>query len=175
MIAKTKPDGRAKQRVGDAAGIELDLMVEAGRWPSEQELAALARQAIDAVLAAIERQGTAASELSIVFSDDAHVQALNAGWRGKDAPTNVLSFPAFPHGRRGALPPMLGDIVLAAETVAREAEAEGKPLAHHITHLIVHGILHLIGYDHESDAEAEEMEELERRILAGLDIPDPYR
>jgi probable rRNA maturation factor len=174
MAAKTKPDRRLGQGVGDRAGIEIDLVAEAGSWPAERELAVLARQAVDAVLAAIGA-GAAASELSIVFSDDARVRALNAGWRGKDAPTNVLSFPAFPHGHRGALPPLLGDVVLAAETVAREAAAEGKPLAHHITHLIVHGILHLIGYDHETDAEAEEMEELERRILAGLDIPDPYR
>jgi probable rRNA maturation factor len=169
-----KPERRADQRVGDAAGIEIDLVVEAGSWPPERELAALARQAVDAVLAAIG-PAARASELSIVFSDDAHVRSLNAGWRGKDSPTNVLSFPAFPHGRRGVLPPLLGDVVLAAETVAGEAEAEGRPPAHHITHLIVHGILHLIGYDHETDAEAEEMEELERRILAGLDIPDPYR
>jgi len=163
-----------EQRVGDGAGIEIALVVEAGSWPLERELGVLARHAADGVLAVVEPQGTGASELSIVFTDDAHVRALNSGWRGKDRPTNVLSFPAFPHGKRGALPPLLGDVVLAAETVAREAAAEGKPLAHHITHLIVHGILHLIGYDHETDAEAEEMEGLERRILAGLDIPDPY-
>ena len=175
MVAKAKPDRRARQAVGDRAGIEVDLVVEAGSWPAERELAALAGRAAEGVLAAIGRDGATASELSIIFSDDAHVRALNAAWRSKDAPTNVLSFPAFPHGRGGALAPMLGDIVLAAETVAREAQAEHKPRADHITHLIVHGILHLIGYDHEGDAEAEEMEELERRILAGLDIPDPYR
>ena len=175
MVAKMKPDRRHEQGVGDAAGIVIELVVEAESWPSERELAVLAKQAADGVIAAIGRSGATASELSVIFSDDAHARALNARWRGKDAPTNVLSFPAFPHGRRGALPPLLGDVVLAAETVAREAEAEGKPVAHHITHLIVHGILHLIGYDHETDAEAEEMEELERHILAGLQIPDPYR
>ena len=79
----------------------------------------------------------------MVFSDDAHIRMLNAGWRGKDKPTNVLSFPAFPTKPGEKLPPMLGDIVLAAETVAREAELEGKPLDHHITHLVVHGVLHL--------------------------------
>jgi probable rRNA maturation factor len=100
--------------------------------------------------------------------------ALNAGWRGKDKSTNVLSFPAFPAGGK-ALPPMLGDVVLASETVAAEAMNEGKPLADHLTHLIVHGVLHLIGYDHEIDAEAEMMEQAERRILASLAIPDPYR
>jgi len=86
----------------------------------------------------------------------------------------VLSFPAFPTRRGDALPPMLGDVVLAAETVAAEAVGEGKRLTDHITHLIVHGVLHLIGYDHETDAEAEDMEQAERRILAGLAIPDPY-
>jgi probable rRNA maturation factor len=153
-------------------GIEIDLLVEAGTWPPETELAAIARRAVDGVL--VEIGAKQSCELSLVFSDDAHVRTLNAGWRGKDQPTNVLSFPAFPSNPGAALPPMLGDVVLAAETVAAEALAEGKPLVHHISHLIVHGILHLIGYDHETDAEAEEMEELERRILAGLDIPDPY-
>ena len=174
MVAKTKPERRIGQRVGAAAGVEIELVVEAGSWPAEHELAALARQAADAVLAALERRDATVSELSIVFTDDEHVRALNAAWRGKDKPTNVLSFPAFPEVQRGTLPPLLGDIVLAAETVAGEAAAQRKPLSHHITHLIVHGILHLIGYDHETDAEAEEMEQLERRILAGLDIPDPY-
>jgi probable rRNA maturation factor len=112
--------------------------------------------------------------MSVVFSDDAHVRALNQQWRGKDKPTNVLSFPAYQPGQDGRLPPLLGDVILAAETVAAEAFQEGKPLADHIAHLIVHGILHLIGYDHETDTEAEEMEETERRILAALDVPDPY-
>ncbi len=148
-------------------------MVEAGSWPAEGDLDALARQAVDAVLSEIDAKG-ASSELSLVFSDDAHIRTLNVGWRGKDKPTNVLSFPAFPGDHRHTLPPMLGDVVLAAETVAAEADAEGKPLAHHIAHLIVHGVLHLIGYDHETEAEAEEMEATERRVLARLGIPDPY-
>lgn len=148
-------------------------MVEAGSWPAEGELEALARRAVDGALAEIAvKRGSA--ELSLVFSDDAHIRTLNAAWRGKDKPTNVLSFPAFPGDHRQALPPMLGDVVLAAETVAAEAAAEGKPLAHHIAHLIVHGVLHLIGYDHETEAEAEEMEGTERRVLARLGIPDPY-
>jgi len=166
--AKTGPSAAAE----GPTGVEIDLLLEAGAWPPEPELAAIARRAVDGVLAEIGAKQS--SELSLVFSDDAHVRTLNADWRGKDKSTNVLSFPAFPGGPAGVRP-MLGDVVLAAETVAAEALAEGKPLAHHISHLIVHGILHLIGYDHESDAEAEEMEELERRILAGLDIPDPYK
>jgi probable rRNA maturation factor len=154
--------------------IVIDLTVEAGTWPAEADLSSIADRAVAATLSAIGTDG-AGSEVSLVFSDDAHVRALNAGWRGKDKSTNVLSFPAFPPRADRGLPPLLGDVVLAAETVAAESAAEGKPLADHIAHLIVHGILHLIGYDHETDAEAEEMEELERRILAGLGIADPYR
>ena len=113
-------------------------------------------------------------ELSLVFADDATVQALNAEWRGKDKPTNVLSFPAFPLKPGDKLPPLLGDVILAFETVAREAAEEGKPLDHHVSHLVLHGFLHLLGYDHETDADAEVMEALETRILAKLAIPDPY-
>ncbi|RVC23665.1 rRNA maturation RNase YbeY, partial [Mesorhizobium sp. M7A.F.Ca.AU.002.02.1.1] len=128
-----------------------------------------------AVKAAFAETGVAGrSELSLVFSDDAHIQVLNAGWRGKDKPTNVLSFPAFPFAQGGPLPPMLGDIVLAAETVAHEAVLEDKPVENHITHLVIHGLLHLLGYDHETEAEAEAMEAVERAALARLAIPDPY-
>lgn len=173
--AKAKPRAAAAEGSAKNAGIAVDLLVEAGTWPPEAELMAIAHRAVDGILVEIDLKQGEKSEVSLVFSDDAHVRSLNAGWRGKDKPTNVLSFPAFPDWPTGTLPPMLGDVVLAAQTVAAEALAEGKPLTHHISHLIVHGILHLIGYDHETDAEAEEMEEMERRILAGLDIPDPYR
>jgi probable rRNA maturation factor len=147
----------SKRRPRESADVTIDILVEAGGWPDETELARIARRALDGVLAEIG------------------ADPLNAGWRSKDKPTNVLSFPAFPAGHGKALAPMLGDIVLAAETVAAEARDEGKPLADHMTHLIVHGILHLIGYDHEIDAEAEMMEQAERRILASLAIPDPYK
>ncbi|TIU33913.1 MAG: rRNA maturation RNase YbeY [Mesorhizobium sp.] len=144
--------------------LDIDIFIEAGDWPEEAELARLVDRAAAAALA--EAGSNGASELSIVFSDDAHIQTLNAEWRGKDKPTNVLSFPAFSFPKGGKLPPMLGDIVLASETVAREAN--------HITHLVIHGLLHLLGYDHETDAEAEEMEAIERAALARLAIPDPY-
>ncbi|HEX7970330.1 MAG TPA: rRNA maturation RNase YbeY, partial [Stellaceae bacterium] len=103
------------------------------------------------------------------------VRALNRQWRGKDVPTNVLSFPAL-----GATPPpgaprLLGDVVLAFETVAAEAAAQDKPLADHLRHLVIHGVLHLLGFDHESDADAQRMEASEIAILAGLGVPDPYR
>lgn len=175
MTLKGKPAGRTAKSQPGHAGVTVDILVEAGSWPSEAELTSLARRAVDGVLAEIGAKSNTTSELSLVFSDDAHVRKLNSGWRGKDRPTNVLSFPAFPGGSRGTLPPMLGDVVLAWETVRAEAEAEGKPVLDHIAHLITHGVLHLIGYDHETDAEAEEMEEAERRILAGMGVPDPYR
>jgi probable rRNA maturation factor len=152
--------------------VDIDLMLEAGSWPDEARLVLLVDRAVVAAFA--ETGTTGHSELSVVFSDDAHIRTLNADWRGKDKPTNVLSFPAFPLAKGGPLPPMLGDIVLAAETVAREAALEDKPLENHITHLVVHGLLHLLGYDHETDAEAEEMEAIERAALARLAIPDPY-
>ncbi len=108
-------------------------------------------------------------DINLLLTDDASLRALNADFRGKDAPTNVLSFPAAESAR-----PHLGDIAMAYGVCAREAEAQGKPLAHHLMHLTVHGVLHLLGYDHESDAEAEAMEGIERAILSNLGVPDPY-
>jgi probable rRNA maturation factor len=154
--------------------IAVDIAVEAGAWPPTRALRSLVRKAVDAALRQAGVDAGTGSELSVVFSDDAHIRRLNAGWRGKNKPTNVLSFPAFPVKPGEKLPPMLGDIVLAAETVAREAVVEGKPLDHHITHLVVHGVLHLLGHDHEDEADAESMEALERAALARLAIPDPY-
>lgn len=113
--------------------------------------------------------GDGAVEISIVLADDAAVHALNRRWRGRDAPTNVLSFASDER-------PLLGDVVLAYETVAREAADQDKSLSDHLAHLVVHGVLHLLGFDHETgEDEAEEMEALERHILAGLNIADPYR
>ena len=107
--------------------------------------------------------------LTILLTDDATVQDLNTRFRGKDGPTNVLSFPA-----PATAAPHLGDIVLAYGVCAREAAEQGKPLARHLMHLTAHGVLHLLGYDHETDADAEVMEALERDILATLGVPDPY-
>ncbi len=117
------------------------------------------------------------AELAIMLTDDAGVRTLNKNWRGIDKATNVLSFPALqPSGPSGAdgAPRMLGDIAIAYETTRREADDEQKPFEHHLSHLAVHGFLHLIGYDHENDAEAETMEDLEREILSQLGVPDPY-
>ncbi|RTL98099.1 MAG: rRNA maturation RNase YbeY, partial [Hyphomicrobiales bacterium] len=107
--------------------VDIDIFVEAGDWPAETELTRLVDRAAAAAFA--ETGVSGASELSVVFSDDAHIRTLNAEWRGKDKPTNVLSFPAFSFPKGGPLPPMLGDIVLASETVAREAALEDKLIA----------------------------------------------
>ena len=120
----------------------------------------------------VERAGVAAAgerDITILLTSDDAVQNLNSQFRGKDKPTNVLSFPAAASAH-----PHLGDIALAYGVCAAEAEAQAKPLAHHLMHLTVHGVLHLLGYDHEAEAEAVAMEALERRLLAGLNVPDPY-
>ena len=154
--------------------MRIDIAIEAAAWPGEEALLALARRAVDAVFAATGQAVPQESELSLLFTDDAHVRVLNRDWRAKDKPTNVLSFPAFPLAPGDPVPPMLGDVALAFETVCSEAELEDKPFDHHLTHLIVHGVLHLLGHDHEEEGEAEAMEALERAILARLAIPDPY-
>jgi probable rRNA maturation factor len=145
-----------------------------------------ARRGLKAVLvrAVSEAAGLAATkrgELAIVLADDSAIRALNREWRGKDAPTNVLSFPArggpaaaADAGKSRGAPRLLGDIVIAYETTAREARAGHLPFKHHLAHLAVHGFLHLVGHDHETDTEAEAMEALEIVVLARLDIPNPY-
>ncbi|MEI7931432.1 MAG: rRNA maturation RNase YbeY [Alphaproteobacteria bacterium] len=133
-------------------------------------LPAAAELADQAALATLARVNPAkAGEIAILLTDDAALRNLNSRFLGKDKPTNVLSFPAG-DGMAGHL----GDIALAFGVCAAEAAEQGKPLAHHLQHLVAHGVLHLIGYDHISDADAEVMEDLERRVLAGLGIPDPY-
>ena len=154
--------------------IDIDIAIESPGWPSEEALRALVEVAIAAAMAEVKLEPRVDRELSMLFTDDAAIRDLNNQWRGKDSPTNVLSFPASPLAGRDAMPPILGDIVLAYETVAREAGLEGKPFDHHLTHLVVHGFLHLLGHDHEDDREAEAMEALERSILSRLAIPDPY-
>ena len=116
------------------------------------------------------------ADLAIRIVDEKEGRALNHHYRGKDYATNVLSFPAeLPEGLpKGVKLPLLGDLVLCAPVVAREAKEQGKPLGAHYAHLTVHGCLHLLGWDHEDVREAEAMEQLEREILAGLGLPDPY-
>lgn len=137
-----------------------------GLWRRRLPLASrLVKRAAEAALAAEGEEG----EIAFLLTDDARMQALNRDHRGKDAPTNVLSFPAA-----GPDEAFLGDIALGLETLEREAGEQGKSLEDHLTHLVVHGVLHLLGYDHMEADEAEAMEGLETRILTGLGVSDPY-
>lgn len=159
--------------------IDIQIAVEEGDWPSEETLQPLAERVLGTAARYLhDEQGQpfqkTPSELSLVFTDDASIREINAEWRNLDKPTNVLSFPAFPL-QPGKMPgPMLGDIVIAKETVEREAVELEKPFEAHLTHLMVHGFLHLFGYDHMNISEAEIMEGLETRILAVLGLSDPY-
>lgn len=142
-----------------------------GAWGDGSE--DTARRAVASVFATAGLVAAEGAELSIVFADDAAVRELNRDWRGKDSPTNVLTFPAV-GAEEIERSPLLGDIVLAHETLVREAEAEGKAFDHHLAHLVIHGVLHIYGFDHGGAAEAERMENLERAALARIGIADPY-
>jgi probable rRNA maturation factor len=144
----------------------IDVQMQSPLWDAEPAAVETVRAAIEAAAALVP----AAGEVSVLLTDDASVRDLNRTWRGLDKPTNVLSFPAAKAG--GAL---LGDIAIAYETLAREAAADAKPFLHHLAHIAVHGFLHLLGYDHQTDSQADAMEGLERAALARLDIADPYR
>jgi probable rRNA maturation factor len=137
----------------------------------------LARRAARAAIEAASSSSSdiGAGELSVVFADDATVRRLNRDWRGKDKPTNVLSFPADASGTPRDAPVLLGDVVIALETVAAEARAARKPLMDHVAHLVTHGVLHLLGHDHVRAAAARRMEAIEVESLARLGVPDPYR
>lgn len=159
---------------GEIPAIDIEITVEAGDWAPEAALQALVERAIGAAAATIALQPDESGAVSLLFTGDAEIRVLNREWRGKDKPTNVLSFPAPDMINPGPELPPLGDIIIAHETVAREAAEEAKTFDHHLTHLIVHGFLHIMGYDHETDEEAEEMEDLERKALQALAIDDPY-
>ena len=144
---------------------DVEVEVEADAWLTA--LPDCERLVREAALAAL---GDAEDEaVTVLLTDDAEMRTLNRDHRRKDAPTNVLSFPAHETAVGH-----LGDIALAYETCAREARDAGKPLANHLRHLVVHGVLHLLGLDHEAEAEAEAMEARERTVLAGMGVPDPY-
>jgi len=143
----------------------IEVEIEDGAWSAALPgVAAVAERAATAAL------GTVEGDVVVLLTDDAAVQDLNARFRDRDRPTNVLSFPAAESAA-----PHLGDLVLAYGVCAAEAEAQGKSLADHLSHLTVHGVLHLLGRDHEDDGEADEMEAEERTILASLGVADPYR
>ena len=146
----------------------IEVEIEADAWTAAlPDVEAVARRAAEAALGSVE------GDVVVLLTDDDAVRDLNARFRDKDRPTNVLSFPGGDMAMPGQAP-HLGDIVLAHGVCAAEAEAQAKTLADHLSHLVVHGVLHLLGRDHEDDAEAEEMEAEEREILAELGVADPY-
>lgn len=173
-----------------SAGLKIEVLVESDHWQKAGSAKAAIRRALERAAATLSAK---TAEIAIVLTDDAAMRRLNRNWRGVDAATNVLAFPArnvapriavrrHSAGRADGAPSCgnhlckhLGDIVLAYETVEREARRGGKPLDHHLAHLAVHGFLHLLGYDHVNDAQARRMETTERTILRDLAVPDPYR
>ena len=162
-------------RSSGASSLEIEIVRHSDLWDSiEVSGDALSRAAL-AAFAASSAAPDAPCEVTLVLTDDDEMRELNRTWRGKDSSTNVLSFPAGePVGEAHGEPSPLGDIVLAGETVIEEAKVKGIPAADHAAHLVVHGMLHLLGFDHERDADAERMEALETKVLAGLGIADPY-
>ncbi|MFT4026925.1 MAG: rRNA maturation RNase YbeY [Novosphingobium sp.] len=159
--------------------MDLDISIEAA-WPPATDWADLAERAAEAASTVAPELGNPRLSASLLFADDAEVRELNRQWRAKDKPTNVLSFPMLERGALLALaadgpPELLGDVALALETCGREAAEKGIPLASHAAHLIVHGLLHLAGHDHEiSPAQADAMEALEIKALALMGLADPY-
>ena len=159
--------------------MELDFSFSSV-WPATSDFQLLAYQALDAVIAVSPELNNRRLSVSVVLTNDAEVHELNREWRGKDKPTNVLSFPMLEREELLTLSPdgppeLLGDLALALETCQREATDKGISLEHHTAHMIIHGLLHLAGYDHElGPAEAREMERLEIKALALLGIADPY-
>lgn len=165
--------------------MDIDILTESDAW-ADVPLGALAAGTFAETLSELGLEPDRFS-ISLLACDDARIAELNAEFRGKPAPTNVLSWPSeergperpgampeLPGPQRGGPPEELGDIALAYETCAREAEAAGRPIEQHLAHLLCHGLLHLLGFDHETDPDAELMENLETRILARLGVPDPY-
>ncbi|MCO6187424.1 rRNA maturation RNase YbeY [Rhizobium sp. L1K21] len=159
--------------------LDIQISVEADGWPDE---AVLEKMSAPVLVAAAnwltdredQPMPDEPAEVSLLFTDDATIQSINAEWRDKDKPTNVLSFPAFPLEPGGIPGPMLGDIIFARETIEREAAELEKPFDEHLSHLLVHGFLHLFGYDHIENDDAVTMEALETGILVSLGLSDPY-
>ena len=147
----------------------VDVQADSALWDAVPDAEARVREAIAAAAAL----APAAGEVSVLLTDDATIRVLNRTWRGLDKPTNVLSFPAA--AAKPGAQALLGDIAIAYETLAREADEKHIQFSDHLCHLAVHGFLHLLGYDHETDSQADAMEGLERTALARLGIADPYR
>jgi probable rRNA maturation factor len=167
---RAMPENKTIVTAARDAALSADVLIQSPLWDREPDAERVVREALDTAASSVK---AAPSEVSVVLTDDAAIRALNKQWRAIDKATNVLSFPAAKVPQ--AATPFLGDIVIAHETLARECADENKPFLHHLAHLTVHGFLHLMGYDHETDSDAEAMERLESAILARLDVPDPYR
>lgn len=163
-------DGPRRDTAPQRADLTVEIMRHGTAWADSKIGDGMVARAAQAALAEASPE-TATCSLTIVLTDDAEMAALNRTWRGKDAPTNVLSFPS---GDAPGDPGALGDIVIAHETTRREADDDNISLGDHVCHLVVHGVLHLLGLDHLQDAEAERMEALETRALASIGIADPY-
>jgi len=180
-VAKRAPEAISEHNRNSGAMAQsalpiTEVLVVADCWLNEPDVEAVIQRAI-AVAAEMVDADIGEAELAVMLTDDGGIRTLNKNWRGLDKPTNVLSFPALQLTTERSsqdAPRMLGDIAIAYETTRREADDEQKRFDHHLSHLAIHGFLHLIGYDHEKDQDAETMEILEREILAQLDIPDPY-
>ncbi len=153
----------------------LEMAVEAGNWPPENELGLIAARAVGAAIDTAGLRMAPDAELSLLFTDNARMQVVNEQWRGANKPTNVLSFPGSDIKVGETASQVLGDIIFAYETVRDEAVLDGKHFNDHLTHLLVHGMLHLFGYDHLNDHDAEIMETMERNALKSLGITDPYQ
>lgn len=155
--------------------LDLTVVAEAGDWSTFPDAEGAVRGAAAALARHPEARGLCGREATVVLGDDALVRSLNKTYRAKDKPTNVLSFPfSAPAGAPKEAARGLGDVILAAETLQREAADLGIPPVHHLQHLVVHGLLHLLGHDHLEEAEAQQMEAIETAVLAGLGIADPY-
>lgn len=168
---------RAPPRAGTSGpavgGPSLEIRMQSRRWREVADLRPRIAAAIEAALALAPVATLPGAELSLLLTDDKRIRSVNRDWRGFDKATNVLSFPAAPP-ERIATSPVVGDIVLAFETIAREAQAEEKSFGDHLSHLVIHGLLHLLGEDHETEEQAQRMEALETAALARLGIADPY-
>ncbi len=153
---------------------DIEIVIEDDRWCEHPDVAAAAERAVQALRASTAPRIERLSAATVLLDNDAHVAALNKDFRGKPQATNVLSFPTARTARQRGTPDYAGDIIIARETVEREARELGIPAIHHLQHLVIHGLLHLAGYDHIADRDAAEMEALETRILAKLGVADPY-
>jgi probable rRNA maturation factor len=170
---KPPPDNTERETTREGRDPTVDVVIESEAW---RDLPDAEDVAWRAVTVAASGAGIRNAEVSILLCDDHAIASLNGRWRGQEKPTNVLSFPAHPLRGSVAIQEkrVLGDVAIAYETLVREAREGGKTAAAHLSHLVVHGFLHLVGYDHETDDEAEEMEQLERDILARIGVADPY-